>query len=288
MSDSELIFELSYQIRNGRGVPNLADLRRFFKELPDVVPDGNSSWRYFNGETQVSCDFVAYEPRAGEAGISFEMGLPRARFFALECLPMAVALAREFDLGVELISPELELPDQELTFELLLEVWEQANQDEVAQLEQDGLQLASLDRQALELLWEFQLLRNDMARRYHREGIQVPPVWLWEEKETGKIVRVAEWRGLTSAGLGDCDYYLLENSPDSVPSGVLVATREFPEKARFAYRDLAQPVYHRLFDKARTRAELIEAVAAMEKIDPSGFRVIPWGELVDNQVRGKV
>jgi hypothetical protein len=287
MSDSEMIFELAYQLPGGRNLPSLADLRRFFKELPDLQANGSSGWRYFNPDTQVSCDFLAYQPRDREAGLSFELALPRARFFALECLPMAVALAREFELEAHLLPLDQRFSLPELTFEVLLESWEKANLEEATLLEEDGVALVGLEQRSLEALWEFQLLRTEMARRYHRDGIQVPPLMLWEERKTGRLVRVAEWKGLTSAGLGDCDYYLLTQPPEPLPSGVLVAAKEFPEVARFAYRDLAQPVYHRLFDKARTRSELIEAVAKMDRLDPKAFQEIPWSEIVDLEVSSK-
>lgn len=281
MSDSEMIFELAYQLPDGRNLPSLADLRRFFKELPDVQATGSSGWRYFNPDTQVTCDFLAYQPRDREAGLSFEMALPRARFFALECLPMAVALAREFELDTQVLPQAQRFSLQELTFEILLESWEKANLEEVSLLEEDGEALVGLEQRSLEALWEFQLLRTEMARRYHRDGIQVPPLMLWEERKTGRLVRVAEWKGLTSAGIGDCDYYLLNQPPEPLPNGIMVATKQFPELARFAYRDLAQPVYHRLFDKARTRSELIEAIAGMERLDPKAFQEVSWGDIVD-------
>ena len=282
----ELVFEIAYLRRAGKSAPRWEELRRYLGQLEGVTPprSGASVFRYRNQDTQVSCDFVAYEPDQDYIGLSFEMELPRPLFFALETVPLVVQIAREFSLDCEIVSPENELPACEPSFEMLLHQWQLANRDEVEALEKDGVLKPRLDNQALESMWEFMLLRAELARRYNRSHVSVPPLELIREKSTGKVSRVVRWRGLSPSALADSDYCWLEDPPEPLEDGMLILSSVVREVAKFAFRDLSQPVNHRLFDKAKVQRDLVKALDAAESQLDDEFELLAYRDVVDRDL----
>lgn len=282
----ELVFEVAYLRRAGKSAPRPEELRRFLSQMEGIAPSrGNPSiYRYRNADTQVACDFVTYESDADYIGLSFEIELPRPLFFALETLPLVVQIAREFSLDVEIISPDNDMPCCEPSFEILLHQWQLANRDEVLALEQEGRQLPRLDNQALESMWEFMLLRGELARRYNRNHVSVPPLELVREKESGRVSRVVRWRRLGPAALADSDFCWLEEPPEPLRDGSLIPSSTVREVAKFAFRDLSQPVNHRLFDKAKVQSELVQALAGAASQPASDFEVLDYRRVVDRDL----
>jgi hypothetical protein len=282
MSDSELIFEVAYRARAGKSAPRAEEIRKglsLVEGLQLAGRTGSKVHRYFNPETQVEFDFVQYPPDGRYVGLSFEMELPRPLFFALEALPIVVQVARELSLDVEILSPENDMPVGEPTFELLVQHWQLANREEVEALASDGEARPRLGNQALEGMWEFMLLRTDLARRYARSHIQVPPVEMWCEIATGEAQRVVRWTRLSATAVAECDYVLLEDPPAPLVHHSLLPFSALREQAKFACRDLSQPVFHRLFDKSRVQEELIQALTVIEgrsldEFEPIGYRMV--------------
>ena len=281
----ELIFEVAFLARPGKSTPRPEEIRRYLAQLEGVTSprSGSSIYRYRNPDTQVACDFVTYGPDRDYIGLSFEMELPRPLFFALETLPLVVSLSREFALNVEIVSPDNDLPACEPSFELLLHQWQVANRDEVVALEDDGEPLPRLDNQSLESMWEFMLLRSELARRYNRNHVAVPPVELVRDRDTGRVSRVVRWKRLSSSALADSDYCWLEDPPPPLREA-LVPSAVVREVAKFAFRDLSQPVNHRLFDKVKLQSELAHALESVSMRPPSDFEVLAYREVVDRDL----
>jgi hypothetical protein len=235
-------------------------------------------------DTQVSCDFVLYDPDRDCVGLSYEMEIPRPLFFALETVPLVVQIAREFSLDVEIVSPDNEMPACEPSFEILLHQWQLANREEMAILESEGHLLPRLDNQALEAMWEFMLLRGELARRYNRSHVSVPPLELVREKSTGKVSRVVRWKRLGAAALADSDYCWLEDPPEPLQDGTLVLSSVLREVAKFAFRDLSQPVNHRLFDKAKVHADLVKALRSAPCQSADEFEMLDYREVIDRDL----
>lgn len=278
----ELIFEVAFLARPGKSPPRPEELRRYLNQL-----EGGSRGpvcRYRNSDTQVACDFVTYAPDQDYVGLSFEIELPRPLFFALETLPLVVAIAREFSLNVEIVSPDNEMPACEPSFELLLHQWQLANCDEVRALESNGELLPRLDNQALESMWEFMLLRPELARRYNRNHVAVPPVELVRELDTGKVYRVVRWKRLSASALADSDFCWLEDPPEPLNEGTFVPSSVLREVAKFAFRDLSQPVNHRLFDKAKLQAELVHALESAATRPGRDFELLRYREVIDRDL----
>ncbi|MBS2033557.1 hypothetical protein JST97_01105 [bacterium] len=282
----ELIFEVAFLVRPGKSAPRLDEIRRYLHQLEGVSSPrgGGSVYRYRNPDTQVSCDFVTYEPDQDYAGLSFEIEMPRPLFFALETLPLVVALSREFALNVEIVSPDNEMPGCEPSFELLLHQWQLANRDEVEALESEGHSLPRMDNQALESMWEFMLLRPELARRYNRNQVAVPPVELVRERATGKVSRVVRWRRLSASALADSDYCWLDDPPQPLQDNALIPSSVLREVAKFAFRDLSQPVNHRLFDKAKLQNELVHALQSAHLLPASDFELLQYRQVVDRDL----
>ena len=64
-----------------------------------------------------------------------------------------------------------------------------------------------------------------------------------------------------------------------IPSSVL------REVAKFAFRDLSQPVNHRLFDKAKLQNELVHALESVHLLPASNFEVLPYRQVVDRDLK---
>ena len=72
--------------------------------------------------------FVGYQPEFGdEVGLAFEMSLPRPTFFALEALPVALSVAREKKLSMEVLHEDGSCFFENPSFEDLLEEWKKLN-----------------------------------------------------------------------------------------------------------------------------------------------------------------
>lgn len=282
----ELIFEVAFLSRPGKSTPRPEEIRRYLNQLEGVNSPrgGGAIYRYRNPDTQVACDFVTYEPDQDYVGISFEIELPRPLFFALETLPLVVSLAREFSLNVEIVSPDNEMTACEPSFELLLHQWQLANRDEVNALEAEGQQLPRMDNQALESMWEFMLLRQELARRYNRNHIGVPPVELVRDLESGKVHRVVRWKRLSASALADSDFCWLEDPPAPLIEGSFVPSSVLREVAKFAFRDLSQPVNHRLFDKAKLLSELVHALESATMRSGRDFELLGYREVIDRDL----
>lgn len=282
----ELVFEIAFLRRNAKSGPRPEEIRRYLGQIEGVAAPraGQSVYRYRNLDTQVCCDFVTYEPDHDYVGLSFEMELPRPLFFALETVPLVVQTAREFSLDVEIVSPDNDMPACEPSFEILLHQWQLANREEMEILEGEGRQIARLENQALEAMWEFMLLRGELARRYNRSHVSVPPLELVREKATGKVSRVVRWKRLSPAALADSDYCWLDEPPEPLRDGTLILSSVVREVAKFAFRDLSQPVNHRLFDKAKVQADLIKALRTAPGQKAGEFEILNYRDVVDRDL----
>lgn len=288
MSESALIFEVAYRARAGKSAPRAEEIRKALGLVEGLQLAGPRSssriHRYYNPETQVEFEFVQYASEDALIGLSFEMELPRPLFFALEALPVVVQVARELSVDVEILSPDNDMPVGEPTFEQLVRYWQLANREEVENLEQEGERWARLPNQALEGMWEFMLLRLDLARRYSRSHIQVPPVEMWRQLETGEAHRVVRWSRLGATAVAECDYVLLEDPPAPLVHHSLLPFNALREQARFACRDLSQPVFHRLFDKVKAVDELVQALTLIEGRALDEFEPIGYAQVLDENL----
>ena len=282
----ELIFEVAFLSRPGKSTPRPEEIRRYLNQLEGVSSPrgGGAVYRYRNPDTQVACDFVTYAADQDYVGLSFEIELPRPLFFALETLPLVVALSREFALNVEIVSPDNDMAACEPSFELLLHQWQLANRDEVNALEAEGQQLPRMDNQSLESMWEFMLLRQELARRYNRNHVAVPPVELVRDLSSGKVYRVVRWKRLSASALADSAFCWLEDPPAPLQEGTFVPSSVLREVAKFAFRDLSQPVNHRLFDKAKLQSELVHALESAVTRPGRDFELLAYREVIDRDL----
>ncbi len=286
MSQDELIFEVAYLCRPGKGFPKKDDLKRCLAQVEGLESPtkGSSLYRYRNPETQVAFEFVLYEPDGDAVGLSFEMGMPRPLFFALEALPCVVQVARELSLDVEILSPENEIPASEPTLEVLLDQWQRANREEAQALEGDGVKLHRFDNHGLEATWEFMLLRGEMARRYSRVRVAVPPVQFLRHRQTGKVYRAIQWAGLQPIGMAECELVILTDPPASLKNKSVIAFDDLRNSAKFAFRDLSQPVVHHLFDKLKALHELPQVIGALEAQSRDDFEELPYRLVLDQDL----
>lgn len=286
MSQDELIFEVAYLCRSGKGFPKKDDLKRCLAQVEGLESPtkGSSVYRYRNLETQVAFEFVLYEPDGDAVGLSFEMGMPRPLFFALEALPCVVQVARELSLDVEILSPENEIPASEPTLEILLDQWQRANREEAQALEAEGVHLHRFDNPGLEATWEFMLLRAEMARRYSRVRVAVPPVQFLRHRNSGKVHRAVQWTGLQPIAVAECELVVLLEPPAPLKNKSVIAFDDLRNSAKFAFRDLSQPVVHRLFDKQKALHELPQVLATLETQVRDDFEELPYRLVLDKDL----
>lgn len=288
MSAEELIFEVAYVCREGKAAPTSEDVHQALTQVDGLLAPPRSArervYKYRNPETQVDFDFVVYAPEGDLAGLAFEMALPRPNFFALEALPAVVQVARELHCDVEIVSPDNDMPICDPSLELMLDQWQRANRDETAILETEGEVRPSLPGHCLESLWEYMLLRPEMARRYNRNRVSVPPLELLRHRETGELARAVRWRGLGPAALGDCELVVLEEPPKPLRHESVIQFSDLRKVAKFAFRDIAQPVIHRLFDKSKVLADLVQVLESVEVTRLEDYQVVPYRQALDSDL----
>src|ERR1017187_9125556 len=97
--DDELVFEIAY-VEEEKGRVSLRNIETCLSSLESIrrkpLEQGRVLYQYYNSETEASCDFlVTAGGNARPPALTCELTLPRPTFFALECLPLAVRVARE-------------------------------------------------------------------------------------------------------------------------------------------------------------------------------------------------
>ncbi len=276
-----MLFELLY-LTNEPSKPNWKALEKTLEQLDHLSKpkkqEGETVFHYRNPDTRVSCRFVRYEPEEpDEVGLAFETELPRPTFFALEVLPMAILVARELRLAVDVLFQDNSELVEKPTVETLLDFWHQRNREAANQ--ENGLHQARCDN--LESLWEFMMLRRDLARRYSRRGVKVPELGLLVEKRTGKVGRFADWKGLGPVALGDIDWVRLRNVPEPLEDNSYYEAETFFQAVKPMVRAVPQPVYHHLCDKDSVVDDLVEAITALKRKSSRSFDEIDFEQVVD-------
>lgn len=236
---------------------------------------------YCNDETGVEAKFVAYEPEFGdEVGLAFEMELPRPTFFAFEALPAALSVAREKKLAIEVLDDEGSHFYEKPSFEELLEEWKRLNSKAV---EANGRVLRKAPAESLESMWEFSIVRQDLARRYGRGRVEVPEVYPVLHKRSKTVGRMVDWDGLNKVAMGESDWVRLVDPPKPLKNGAIYPTEELTLACKPLVRTVPQPIFHYLCDKAKAREELVERIAELKAVTMRSFQHVGLDELYDEE-----
>ena len=289
--DGELIFEIAY-VEDEKGRVSLRNVESSLNSLESIrrkpQEDGSLVYQYHNPETEACCDFVVRPleaassgRREGGASLTCELVLPRPSFFALECLPLAVRVARELRMEVEVVSPPYDEDPFVPTVEDLMFRWQKANLEERDYLQSTGRRLYLMGSTELEAVWEYALLRRDMARRYSRTRVQVPPVMFWGDKSTHRALRVAAWPRLAPSALPYSDLIRLESPPSPLKEGAVYNTLQLVSVAGSLLKSLVMPVQHYLYDKESLQKELIHMIGSLPRVDTSQFVRLTYADVMD-------
>ncbi len=245
------------------------------KEGKDTV------FRYKSEETGVTARFVAYKPEhSDEVGLAFEMELPRPTFFAFEALPAALCVAREKKLSVEILTDEGSVFYADPSFEELLEEWRKANARAV---EKNKKTCSQGSGPILEAMWEFALVRTDLARRYGRNRVEVPELYPVLEKKTKKVGRMVDWHGLEKVALGESDWIRLVDPPKPLVDGAIYPAEELTFVCKPLVRTVPQPIFHYLCEKPKIVNELAARIEPLKKFTMRNFERLPFERLYDEE-----
>ena len=280
-TEDELIFEVAF-VEEERGRSSLRNMEACLASLEGIrrkpLEQGVTLFQYFNPDTQATCDFVI----SGTA-LSCEMAMPRATFFALECLPLMVRVARELRMQVEVISPPYDEQPFVACVEDLMVRWQKANLEERQFQESQGRQFYLMSSTQLEAIWEYELLRRDMARRYSRTRVQVPAVVFWGDKVSRRALRVSTWPRLASVSFPESDLLRLESPPAPLKDGAVYSAPQVVQAAGSLFKSLAMPVQHYFFDKEGHIKELIEMFRSLPKVNLSKLVQISYADVLDEE-----
>lgn len=252
--EEEGLFRLRYLAAEGSPPPSWRELERTLKNLEAVAlevdssTDGMPCFRYWNPDTHVEACFrgyVAEEP--DEAGLAFEMGLPRPEYFAHEALPLAVQVARELHLDTLPHGTEWTEDPLPPSKESLLSVWRRRNTDAREWWERENGPAPSFRADELELSWEYLTLREDLERRHGRRGVAVPGIEYVRLKKTGQVLRLCRWHSLRPTVFPPVDLVYLEKPPAPLKTGKIISADELSEVGRRWVRDVPQPIFHRIY-----------------------------------------
>ncbi|MBI3926524.1 MAG: hypothetical protein HY319_13370 [Armatimonadetes bacterium] len=281
-----MVFEVHYyNEKERRSSLSSAAIRRALAQV-DFLKENRSdpgTFRYHNPDTRVECEFLMYEPEEDyEVGLAALMALPRPTFFSLECLPLVVQIARELRLQLAVVEPGPVGKPERASMEMLMERWRAANREEIRYIAEDGTPPPRANLDDLETMWEFMTLRPDLNRRYKRRSIPVPPVDLVQLKKTGQVFRCADWSGLGSTVLPEIEWFRLVDPPKPLKGDTYYAFEELGPILKAWFRDVPQPVYHRLCDKTVPSDELVAALQQAEHRTGRSFERIEYHEVVDD------
>jgi hypothetical protein len=236
---------------------------------------------YCNDATGVEAAFVSYRPEFGdEIGLAFEMALPRPTFFALEALPAALSIAREKKLSIEVLDDGESRFYEKPSFEDLLQEWRALNSKAVSA---NGRVLRQGSAENLESMWEFSIVRQDLARRYGRGRVEVPELYPVLHKRSEKVGRMVDWDGLEKVALGESDWVRLVDPPEPLKNGAIYDAEELTLACKPLVRTVPQPIFHYLCDKSKIRGELIERIAALKKMTMRSFQAVELDQLYDEE-----
>lgn len=234
---------------------------------------------YHNDETHVRARFVVYvAENADEVGLAFELELPCPTFFVLEALPAALSVAREKGFDMEVLTENGSCAYSSPSFEDLFEAWRRAN-TKAAEGCGKGYHRGSAP--ILEAMWEFALVRTDLARRYGRHKLPVPPLYPVVHKRSGKVGRMVDWVGLDRVVLGESDWIRLVEPPKPLVDGAIYSAEELTLACKPLVRTVPQPIFHYLCEKPKQAKELAARVAPLKKLTMRSFEVVEPDRLID-------
>jgi hypothetical protein len=244
--------------------------------------DGEDTvYTYFNEDTNVGARFVAYKPEHGdEVGLAFEMELPRPTFCAFEALPAALCVAREKRLSVEVLTDRGSVFYEDPSFEELLQEWRKANARAV---KGRGSALWQASAPVLEAMWEFALVRQDLARRYGRQRVEVPELYTVAHKKTRRVGRMVDWKGLDKVALGESDWIRLVDPPKPLVDGAIYPAEELTLACKPLVRTVPQPIFHYLCEKPKIAAELAARIGELKKMTLRSFEQVELHQLYDEE-----
>ena len=259
--------------------------QQFLSSVENLQPckKGRTGTRcpYFNKATGVEARFIAYEPEFGdEVGLAFEMDLPRPTFFALEALPVALCVAREKRLGIEVLSDDGSRYYETPSFEEILGEWRKANSLAVST---NGRTLQQGPAETLESMWEFAIVRQDLARRYGRGRVNVPELYPVLHKRSKTVGRMVDWDGLEKVALGESDWIRLIDPPKPLKNGAIYSTEELTTYCKPLVRTVPQPIFHFLCDKSKVKSELAERISELKSVTMRSFEKVELDRLYDDE-----
>jgi hypothetical protein len=244
--------------------------------------DGEDTiYTYHNEDTHVKARFVAYAPEHGdEVGLAFEMELPTPTFCAFEALPAALCVAREKRLAVEILTEDGSVFYEDPSFEELLDEWRKANARAV---QANGSPFCQGSAFLLEAMWEFALVRQDLARRYGRQRVEVPELYTVLHKKTKQVGRMVDWKGLDRVALGESDWIRLVDPPKPLVDGAIYPAEELTLACKPLVRTVPQPIFHYLCEKPKIASELAARIEPLKKMTMRSFDIVELDELFDEE-----
>ena len=284
---SSLLFEFLYvdsaksRDKEAR-VSNPKKLLGAVEYLDGGKSDGaDTVYTYFNEDTNVRARFVSYSPEhSDEVGLAFEMEVPRPTFCAFEALPAALTVAREKRLSVEVLTDEGSVFYADPSFEELLDEWRKAN---ARAIKANGKTYCQGSAFLLESMWEFALVRQDLARRYGRQRVEVPELYTVMLKKGKKVGRMVDWDGLGRVALGESDWIRLVDPPAPLTDGAIYPAEELTLACKPLVRTVPQPIFHYLCEKPKIATELAARIEPLKKMSMRSFEKVELDELFDDQ-----
>jgi hypothetical protein len=284
-----LLFELLYvdPTRSREDEPNgpPKNLKQYLGSLDNLrsgeKDDSEKRFEYSNDSTGVEAAFVGYEPEFGdEVGLAFEMDLPRPTFFALEAIPAALCIAREKKLAIEVLDDNGSRFYKNPSFEDILGEWRRCNSEAVSA---NGRSFCQAPAENLESMWEFAIVRKDLARRYGRSRVEVPELYPVMHKKSKQVGRMVDWVGLNKVALGESDWLRLVDPPKPLKDGAIYDTEELTLACKPLVRTVPQPIFHYLCDKSKIRDELIEKISTLKPATMRSFKRLDLDEIYDDE-----
>ena len=283
---TEGTFSLVYYFEADQKRAKWQEMWRFLSSIPHVVSQNSASESnpklvYDNQDTGVQAQFQGYCPQhPNEVGVEFSVQLPQPQCVAHEVLPVALRLLREFHVAVRLRTAE-GVSELSGTKEALLAVWLELVNDERRRMREAGETFFPVRSAAVDSVWEFQLLREELkyANR-HNECILLPVEYVFR-KRTKEVLRLCRWPELLPAVFPPVDLIMLVDPPAPIGNGRIVEAAEVFAKGKEWIKTEPFPLTHKLYTRGQADAGFVTMLSKLKGATMRSYTSVDWHRLDD-------
>lgn len=283
---NEGTFSLIYCFEEDKKRVKWQELWRFLSTIPNVSAqsassEGDPGLTYNNPGTGVQAQFCGYRAQdSAEVGIEFAVQLPQPQCVAHEILPVALCLLREFHVTLR-VRTASGARDVTGTKEALLAVWLEMVTDERRRLQEKGEIFFPVRSAAVDSVWEFQLLRDELQYANRHNECELLPVEYVFRKRTKEVLRLCRWPELMPAVFPPVDLIMLVDPPAPLGKGKILEASEVFAQGKEWIKTEPFPITHKLYARGIAEAGFVKKLSELKGTTMRSYISVDWQHLDD-------